>query len=155
MLAADGPMLLLLRGTVVVLLLLAAVCDMRSRRIPNRLVAAVALLGLAVAASGGLAALPTALVTALTVLLLTFAAFAAGVLGGGDAKLVAAVALVCATPAAAVQFLMLTVMAGGVLALFWLFWRRRPGVDPRLPYGVAIAAGGIPALLPKALHALF
>lgn len=80
--------------------------------------------------------------------------FAAGWLGGGDVKLLSALAL-WAGPAHLAGFLLITALAGGVLALAALVYARLVAVVPALaigsrvttqmtlPYGVAIACGGI------------
>jgi prepilin peptidase CpaA len=87
--------------------------------------------------------------------------FAARALGGGDVKLLAAAAL-WAGPDHFTLFLLTTALAGGVLAMAALLWRRFApllalwrqiaGLDvlaarPVLPYGVAIAAGGVAVAL--------
>jgi prepilin peptidase CpaA len=130
----------------------AAVTDSRSRRIPNPLSAALALLGLAriafaLATGGGAAALGLDLLAALAVFVPAALAFRFGLLGGGDVKLMAAGALWLG-PAALGPYLLTTVLAGGALAVLFLLWRvarprRADGKGPSLPYGVAIAAGGI------------
>ena len=63
-------------------------------------------------------------------------------LGGGDVKLLAAAALWTGS-AALLPFLMATALAGGLLAALFLAFARREGKPVALPYGVAIAAGGI------------
>jgi prepilin peptidase CpaA len=66
----------------------AAICDLRGRRIPWRLNAAIALAGVLVMASQG--ALPSSLAGVAVGLVLLLPAFAARWIGGGDVKLVAA-----------------------------------------------------------------
>lgn len=81
--------------------------------------------------------------------------FAFGVFGGGDAKMIPGVMLWLG-PAAAMPFLMVMAVTGGVLALLVVLARRlvpvtaAPGfaretmaADNGVPYGVAIAAGAI------------
>ncbi len=126
----------------------AAMRDAASRIIPNRIVAALAALGLmrlglALAGGAGWAA-AVDLGVAAGVLVAGAVLHGARLLGGGDVKLLAAGALwlgAAATP----QFLIWTALAGGVLALAHLAIRRlRAGQgDPRLPYGIAIAAAGV------------
>jgi prepilin peptidase CpaA len=79
------------------------------------------------------------------------AAFAAGALGGGDVKLLSAVSLF-AGPAGLVDFLAVTAIAGGLLGVAILAGAPigQPAVGPLrarlrggLPYGPAIAAGGL------------
>ena len=131
----------------------AAASDLARRRIPNTLVVALAVLGLirlgfAVAAGAGAATLGADLAASLIVLVLGAVIFHFSLLGGGDVKLLAAGALWIGAPEMA-PFLMMTVLAGGVLALLFLAWaiasRGIAGGKSRLslPYGVAIAAGGI------------
>lgn len=86
---------------------------------------------------------------ALVLLVLGAAAFAAGVLGGGDVKLLAAAGLF-AGPAHMVAFLLVVALAGGALALAVLAGVRAgsrtvddAGLPRRLAYGPAIAAGGL------------
>lgn len=92
--------------------------------------------------------------------------FALGWIGGGDAKLFAAAALWLGWPAAA-SYLAITGIAGGALALALLglrsaWFRGVASVGPRwferlaspgenVPYGVAIAAGGLLAFPGSAL----
>ena len=71
----------------------ATVIDLRSRRIPNELTAAMAVLGLGLAATGSRAASPSAASLAGFVLglLLMMPGYALGATGAGDVKLMAAV----------------------------------------------------------------
>lgn len=81
-------------------------------------------------------------------------AFAAGAMGGGDVKLAAAVALF-AGPALILDFITVTAVVGGVLGLAILAGAPigpvasadgctvRARLRRRLPYGPAIAAGGL------------
>lgn len=154
--------------TFIALMILAAVSDLRFFRLPNRLVIAVALLFIA----GILVtAMPPQLVlwhvfAGALVLLAGFALFSARIIGGGDAKLMAAVALWMGWSKLAV-FLLYTALAGGILAIVMLLWeivrlhveltarnpeaslsKRISSLKPDLPYGVAIAAGAC-ATLPQ------
>ncbi len=143
----------------VALLGAAAASDILRFRIPNRIVLALAalfplhLLTSPVPADwmGGLAA-------GLGLFALGAVLFARGALGGGDVKLLAACAL-WAGPAHLPALLLVTALSGGVLALFALSAARltaiyaftRLGIDRgrdmlmdgQLPYGLAIAAGGV------------
>jgi len=103
------------------------------------------------------------------VLAVGFFLFQANVIGGGDAKLLAATA-VWTGFAAFMPFMFWTAVAGGVMALFMLAARHlvkqaetNPPFVNRLlehkggiPYGVAIMAGGLMAIpaLPFAVSAL-
>jgi prepilin peptidase CpaA len=142
----------------------AALGDIASRRIPNPVVAVVALAGLSRQLLAG-APVP-ALAAAACVLLAAALLWLRGLIGGGDVKLLAASSLL--VPAALVPaFLLATALAGGGLAALQLglrgrirlpartsglagrvlrceAWRIRRGAP--LPYGVAIAAGAAFAL---------
>jgi prepilin peptidase CpaA len=72
------------------------------------------------------------------------ATFYLGMMGGGDVKLAAALVL-WFPPSATLFFLVMMSIAGGVLTLVVLIAhkiRRREG-RPEIPYGVAIAFGGL------------
>ena len=166
----------ILSGIAVLLLLAAAWNDLATRLIPNR----VSLLVAGVAGASQLPNGPLAAAAAAGVAALLFAAlavpFAYGMLGGGDVKLAPALALGF-TPAGTWDFVVFTAAAGGVLGLLYIALSRllpapttpiRPGAPllqrvlaaerrrihrrAGMPYGVAIAAGGVAMLLPKLLH---
>jgi prepilin peptidase CpaA len=75
------------------------------------------------------------------------AAFYAGMMGGGDVKLAAALAL-WFPPGATIKFLVFMSLAGGLLTLLILVWHRAKQREgrPQIPYGVAIAFGGLAIL---------
>jgi prepilin peptidase CpaA len=100
--------------------------------------------------------------------------FAVNVMGGGDTKLLAAVAL-WAGPELAPSFLFATALAGAAIALAWLSpirrlmpvapihdamppaapvgptgWRSR--LRQPVPYGIAIALGGLDLAAMRAFH---
>jgi prepilin peptidase CpaA len=80
-------------------------------------------------------------------------AFYAGMMGGGDVKLAAALAL-WFSPASTIKFLILMSLAGGVLTLgvvAYHRWKQREG-RPEIPYGVAIAFGGLAILTQRFLN---
>jgi prepilin peptidase CpaA len=144
-------MLLALSLAALALFLAAAATDARTRRIPNELCLALAAAGLGRIAfelvAGGAVVPAAADVGAAAVVFLAGAvAFGAGLLGGGDVKLLAA-GTVWVGAAALLPFLMVTALAGGVLAAAFLAlaFLRREGGRVALPYGIAIAAGGIVA----------
>jgi prepilin peptidase CpaA len=125
------------------LLLAAAVIDGRSFRLPNWLTASLALAFVPWAAAG--AGDPSFYLwhasCGAALFLVCGWAFSRGLMGGGDAKLLAACALWTGWAELA-RFLLTTGMAGGVLALAVLTLRP-PEAHGRLPYGIAIAAGGL------------
>ncbi|MEM7223254.1 MAG: prepilin peptidase [Pseudomonadota bacterium] len=141
------------------LILYAAFTDVRSLTIPNRVSASIALLFPAAVLS---APVPIDWLTALglgaATLSVGFILFAQGWLGGGDAKLIAAIML-WAGPNQGAEFILITTAAGGILAvILWLRSRLHPAtatsangesvaeIAPSkrpIPYAVAIACGGL------------
>jgi prepilin peptidase CpaA len=146
----------LLLGALAALLVVAAIIDVRTFTISNRLNLAVAAMAPVYWLAAGLPLWPGAavqLATGATVFLLLAAAFFAGMMGGGDVKLAAALAL-WLPPEATVKFLVFMSIAGGVLTLglvAWHRWQRGEG-RPKVPYGVAIAAGGLVVLAQRYLN---
>ncbi len=158
-----------LAPALILLMLIACWRDLVSRTIPDAIPLAIAALGLVARASLGWPALAASAALACALFVLLLLAVMRGVLGGGDAKLAAAIALAL-SPAAAWEFLFATVLAGGVLGLLYL---AGPGLAPRLavmrgaalparmmaveawrlrrrgplPYALAIAAGACWVLL--------
>lgn len=147
------------------LLVPAVITDLRWRRIPNRLALAGVLGGLLLALGlGGLPALGSALAALLTAFGLTFPLWLCGWLGGGDIKLLAAVATFTGL-ALVPHLLAFTAFCGLLLAVGTLLRRRLPSAapspaglpnatplpatagPPRLPYAVAIAGGALLAML--------
>ncbi|MES2494821.1 MAG: prepilin peptidase [Pseudomonadota bacterium] len=130
-----------------VLLLMAAWTDIRTRTISNELNAAIALLAIVFWWIAGEALWPD-VVLRIGVALIVFALFALlfvlRLMGGGDVKMIGALALWL--PFSALM-LMLTVMAlaGGAITIVLLVRQRwRPNAErPEVPYGVAIAIGGL------------
>jgi len=109
---------------VLIASLLAAVSDVRTRRIPNALPIALFVCGLAASAFAGWQ--HAALDVAIVVLLLiagTFA-FSLRLIGGGDVKLLAAAAGTLGYPAA-VTFVLSTLVCGGVIAVVYATMRGR------------------------------
>jgi len=101
---------------VLVACAIAVVTDLRSRRIPNALTAALATAALGIHAVQGPGSLALAFATLVAVMLLGFVVFSFGWLGGGDVKLLASGAAALSLPDA-VPFLVYTAVGGGVLAL--------------------------------------
>ena len=156
----------------IVLLLYVATIDIATRLIRNEICLALALLGIAVQLASPMQ-IAQSLIAAAILLLLLLVVYQRGSIGGGDVKLL--VALAIGLPLTGViQLLTVTALAGGVLALVhlmmshlpypklapagsslvrriyaverWRHLRRAP-----LPYGVAIACGGIWTVLSKGL----
>jgi prepilin peptidase CpaA len=121
------------------------------RRIANWLCAATLLGGLSyVAVRLGFGALGSHLLHALIALIVGMAMFAAGFIGGGDAKFYTAVAAWFPLKAGLMLFVAVS-MSGLALLIIWFVWRRLRGQPIRrqggglsgLPYGAAIAAGAL------------
>lgn len=128
--------------------LTGAIFDIRSRRIPNWLNAAFLVTGLVLVlflvgwqeALSGLGHFAGALVVAMII-------FALKLWGGGDAKFYAAMAAWFPVTEALGLFVSIA-LAGLIVALVWLALAKLSGQklkrgDKVMPYGVAIAAGGI------------
>src|SRR6185295_6836388 len=140
----------LLLGLLAILLVVAAVVDVRTFTISNALNLAVALLAPLYWLSITLPLWPETAIqlgVGAGVFVLLAGAFYAGLLGGGDVKLAAALAL-WFSPASTLKFLVLMSLAGGVVTLVAIALhrlRKRAG-RPEIPYGVAIAFGGLAIL---------
>lgn len=145
-----------------VLLAMLAVCDLRSRRLPNVWVAGLAALYTVEAAANGSTLFSLAAHAAAALISFTAAAVFVrlGWLAGGDAKLAAAVFFWCG-PTYAMAVLVIVSACGTLVGLSMLIAgavARRDafgGIAKRLawilpergvPYGVALALGGIVAV---------
>ncbi len=143
-----------------VLLLAAAWLDLRTLRIGNRFSLAIAALFAIWSAIGfldgsfPLYSLGLSLACAAGLFVLGTIAFAAGMIGGGDVKILAGVGLF-AGPALVADLLLVTALAGGLLGLAAMAGipmgavpargeaTLRSRMRSRVPYGPAIAAGGL------------
>jgi prepilin peptidase CpaA len=152
----NVPFTEILLAGLAALLIVAAAIDMRTFTISNRLNLTVALLApvywLSVAMSPwpGMA---IQLAAGTGVFVILAGAFYAGMMGGGDVKLAAALAL-WFPPLVTVRFLVFMSLAGGALTVGLLVWhraRKRQG-RPQIPYGVAIAFGGLAILTQRFLN---
>ena len=133
----------------------AAWSDLARRLLPNWLCALACLAGLVFALlAGGWPAFGWALLHGLVALLVGMGLFAARLIGGGDAKFYAAVAAWFPLSRAPL-LLFATSLAGLVLTLaMWRRLKRRSPHTPgeaadrlaQVPYGVAIAIGGLATL---------
>ncbi|GMN03255.1 prepilin peptidase [Erythrobacter sp. MTPC3] len=128
-------------------LLFAAFTDMRSRKISNKLNLAIALGAPIFWWSSGMSLWPEVAIQ-FGIALAAFAVFAAifafGGMGGGDVKLLTALAL-WIEPTGFMQLLVIMALAGGVLTIVMGGWHflRRQKERLAIPYGVAIAIGGL------------
>ncbi|MBP2427642.1 prepilin peptidase CpaA [Bradyrhizobium sp. USDA 4524] len=154
----------------ILLLLYVATIDIATRLISNEICLILAFLGII----GQLLTpmqLAQSLIVAAILFLVLLIIYQRGMIGGGDVKLIVALAIGL-PPTSVIQLLTATALAGGVLAALHLMMRRLP--QPRLapagsslirrvyaverwrhlrhaplPYGVAIACGGIWTILSK------
>ena len=158
-------------STSIVILVIIAYGDVRTRRIPNVLTGAIAILGLMrMTFLHEPVAVAYTLVAGAAIFAAAFLLFWCGVLGGGDAKLVAAMALLIGHHDL-LSFLFLMSFFGGALALAILARdkiRRQPltlsrpirvpsatqagrdimaAAPSTVPYGLAIAASGVITLI--------
>lgn len=138
----------ILLGALVLLLVSAGVQDARTREIANWKNAAIALLAPAWWWANGLAPWPDMAIQ-LGVAAVAFAlfaiAYALGQMGGGDVKMIGALALWLPVQMLAWMLLLMSLL-GGVLTLAMLAehrLRRRGDAPIEVPYGVAIALAGL------------
>ncbi len=128
-------------------LVAAAIGDLRSRTIPNWLTLGIALGAIVYWWVAAVPLWPDVAIrigVALVVFLAFAVAHALGQMGGGDVKLLAALALWL--PPGAVPFLLVVMsLAGGAITLFMVARRRfrRGAWRIEVPYGVAISFGGL------------
>ncbi len=139
----------------------SALSDALTMTIPNRVpVILMATFAIVAPLAGlGLSEIAIHIAMALAVFGLCFGLFALGTMGGGDAKLLTACALWFGADASLLEFLLSVSLFGGLLTVAILLLRAREDFIlssrlpiPRLlftankiPYGIAIAAGGFVA----------
>jgi prepilin peptidase CpaA len=147
------------------LLTWAAIGDIRNLRIPNWLNGLIlaAFFPVALVMGMPLEMFPSHLLSFAAALALGITLFSLGFIGGGDGKMLAAVGIWFGWGAPLATFIILTTLCGGLQALFSLAWKAVSveygvwGKDGALkkkimtkkmdvPYGVAIAAGGLWAM---------
>ena len=143
----DDPFKYGLLAALAIALLVAAFTDLRSRRIGNLLNAGIALGAPLFWWASGLELWPDVALQ-LAVALGTFAVlavlFAIRAMGGGDVKLLTALAL-WIEPVWFLKLLIVMALLGGVLTIAFAAWHMIRGRKERLaiPYGVAIACAGL------------
>ena len=153
----NGGFTHLLAGILAALLLWAAIVDLRTRTIPNWLSAAVAALAPLFWWAAGVAFYPDAVErigAAYLIFVIFFAMFWLGGMGGGDVKLGTAIAL-WFPPLGTLMFFVITSLVGGLVSLgAWIHHHklRRSEGKTEVPYGVAIAAGGLWLLAQRFLN---
>lgn len=143
----DDPIRYGLLAALAIALLAAAFTDLRSRTIGNKLNAAIALGAPLFWWASGLSLWPDValqLGVALLTLAILAVLFAMRAMGGGDVKLLVALAL-WIEPALFAKLVIAMALLGGVLTLGFGMWHIARHQRDRLsiPYGVAIALAGL------------
>jgi prepilin peptidase CpaA len=145
-----------LLGLLAAMLVWIAVVDVRTYTISDRINVAIALLAPVYWLSAGVPLWPDAAIrvgVGVLVFMLFAGAFYLNVMGGGDVKLAGALAL-WFTPYETLTLIVVMSIAGGLLTLVVLAGhrlRRKEG-RPEVPYGVAIAVGGMWLLAQRFLN---
>ncbi|MBX3568205.1 MAG: prepilin peptidase [Rhizobiaceae bacterium] len=146
----------------------AAVSDLLSMTIANRVALLLVATFMVVAPLTGMewSVYGWHLAAGVTVLLVTFALFAIGGMGGGDAKLLAATAVYMGFGMTLVEYLVISAFLGGLLTVAILLYRKsalavftsqniflRNFADQQVgvPYGIALGGGGLYAYQHSAL----
>ena len=141
------------------MMILSASMDFLTMTIPNRIPAALTLGYFVLAAAGGMPppAVPYDVSCGLVILVMMFAMFSLGWIGGGDAKLAAATALWIGW-GSILDYAVAVSLCGGLLSLGLLMARARPlppvlaqlpGIvrlhdrEAGVPYGIALAVAGL------------
>src|SRR6478609_3541968 len=143
----DDPFKYGLLIALAIALLFAGFTDLRSRRIDNWLNAGIALAAPLFWWASGLSLWPDVALQ-LGVAAGTFAVltglFAMGAMGGGDVKLLGALALWIA-PWPFLRLVIVMALVGGILTILFAAWHitRRRRDKLAIPYGVAIATAGL------------
>ncbi len=146
-----------LLGALAIALVVAAFTDIRRRQIDNWLNAAIALGAPLYWWASGLSLWP-GVAWQLGIAVVTFAIcaglFALRAMGGGDVKLLSALALWIA-PAWFLKLVIMMSLLGGLLTVVLAVWHSMRGRRDRLaiPYGVAISTAGLWALASQFLPA--
>lgn len=137
-------------GALVVMMVIAAISDIRARIIENKLNLAIALLAIPYWFAVGLKPWPDMalqLAWGFGIFLLFCIPFALGKMGGGDVKFISAIAL-WLPPLLMLQFLVVMSLFGVVLTIVMMAreWSKTRKLQTKVPYGVSIALGGLWAL---------
>ena len=142
--AIASSILLVLLGLILVS---AGIEDARKREIANWKNAAIALLAVPWWVANGLPLWPAITIQigiALGVFALFAAAFHFGMMGGGDVKMIGALALWFPFQPLMTMLIIMS-LAGGAITLLMLIDKRlrRQSAQPEIPYGIAIAIAAL------------
>jgi prepilin peptidase CpaA len=133
--APDIPLAALL-----VILMIAAVIDIRSRQVPNTLVLTGLAATLVLMPIFHLLPFTHALAGSVAGLLIFLPFYIIGLMGAGDVKLLAIVGSVLG-PSELIQATIHIFIAGGIVTVLYLIARRSAPPSQNVPYAVAIALG--------------
>ena len=153
--AIASSILLVVLGLILVS---AGIEDARKREIANWKNAAIALLAVPWWIASGLSIWPDIALQigiALGIFALFALAFHFGMMGGGDVKMIGALALWFPFQPL-VTMLVIMSLAGGAITLLMLIdkWLRRQSAQPEVPYGIAIAIAALLTLREPILNHL-
>lgn len=142
--AITSTILLVVLGLILVS---AGIEDARKREIANWKNAAIALLAVPWWIASGLPLWPDVAIQigiAVAVFALFAAAFHFGMMGGGDVKMIGALALWFPFQPLLTMLIIMS-LAGGAITLLMLIdkWLRRQSGQPEVPYGIAIAIAAL------------
>lgn len=155
---------ILFKMIVIGLAVLCAISDARTLTIPNKyIIAIIALFPVAAIISSGAFPIVSHLSAAALVFGLSFVLFNLKLMGGGDSKMAAALALWIGLNGL-IAFIMFMALTGGILAAISLILKKNMHLIPDqvaqqswfgqlkenksvVPYGIAIATGGIFGLI--------
>ncbi|HTN15981.1 MAG TPA: prepilin peptidase [Sphingomonadaceae bacterium] len=143
----DAPIQYGLLAALAIALLVAAFTDLRSRQIANWLNGAIAFGAPLFWWASGLSLWPGVAIqlgVAVVCFIVLAGLFALRAMGGGDVKLLTALAL-WIPPAQFLNLLVVMALVGGLLTIVFGAWHvaRRQRDRLAVPYGVAIATGGL------------
>jgi len=155
---ADMTTAVLILSILPIALVIAALSDLLTMTIPNRICAVAVIAFLMLAPLSGLTwpVIGMNLLAGLLVFGVCFALFACNVMGGGDAKLLTAVAVWFGFHYSLLFFLVTVTFAGFGLTILFLLLRWQASAvlamgiplpasvvgENKIPYGIAIAIGG-------------
>jgi prepilin peptidase CpaA len=153
----NGEFTHVLAAILAALLVWAAIVDLRTRTIPDWLNIVIAVMAPLYWWASGIAFYPDAverICGAYLLFVVFFAMFCLGGMGGGDVKMGTAIAL-WFSPLATLYFAVITSLAGAVVSIAaWIYHHKikRAEGKTEVPYGVAIALGGLWLLAQRFLN---
>jgi prepilin peptidase CpaA len=129
------------------LLVSAGIEDARTREIANWKNGAIALLAVPFWIASGLPLWPgiaVQILIAVIVLAIFAAAFHFGMMGGGDVKMIAALALWFPFGQLVTMLIVMSLAGGAITAIMLIEkWVKRRTAQPEVPYGIAIAVAAL------------